>query len=213
MNSGGESPVAEAARPRGRPFILGLTGSIGMGKSAVAAMFAGLDVPVFDADAAVHELQGPGGALVGAIEEAFPGTTGPSGVDRQKLGPLVLGQPEQLARLEAIVHPAVAAMRTGFLAAHADKPLVVFDIPLLYEKGGWQTVDAVVVVSAPAEVQRERVLARPGMTPEKFEAILKLQVPDADKRARADFVIDTGTSLAETRHAVQRLAHELSGRD
>jgi dephospho-CoA kinase len=196
-----------------RPFILGLTGSIGMGKSAVAAMFAGLDVPVFDADAAVHELQGPGGALVGAIEEAFPGTTGPSGVDRQKLGPLVLGQPEQLARLEAIVHPAVAAMRTGFLAAHADKPLVVFDIPLLYEKGGWQTVDAVVVVSAPAEVQRERVLARPGMTPEKFEAILKLQVPDADKRARADFVIDTGTSLAETRHAVQRLAHELSGRD
>jgi dephospho-CoA kinase len=213
MNSGGESPVAEAARPRGRPFILGLTGSIGMGKSAVAAMFAGLDVPVFDADAAVHELQGPGGALVGAIEEAFPGTTGPSGVDRQKLGPLVLGQPEQLARLEAIVHPAVAAMRTGFLAAHADKPLVVFDIPLLYEKGGWQTVDAVVVVSAPAEVQRERVLARPGMTPEKFEAILKLQVPDADKRARADFVIDTGTSLAETRHAVQRLAHELSSRD
>ena len=205
--------MAEAARPRGRPFILGLTGSIGMGKSAVAAMFAGLDVPVFDADAAVHELQGPGGALVGAIEEAFPGTTGPSGVDRQKLGPLVLGQPEQLARLEAIVHPAVAAMRTGFLAAHADKPLVVFDIPLLYEKGGWQTVDAVVVVSAPAEVQRERVLARPGMTPEKFEAILKLQVPDADKRARADFVIDTGTSLAETRHAVQRLAHELSGRD
>jgi len=205
--------VAEAARPRGRPFILGLTGSIGMGKSAVAAMFAGLDVPVFDADAAVHELQGPGGALVGAIEEAFPGTTGPSGVDRQKLGPLVLGQPEQLARLEAIVHPAVAAMRTGFLAAHADKPLVVFDIPLLYEKGGWQTVDAVVVVSAPAEVQRERVLARPGMTPEKFEAILKLQVPDADKRARADFVIDTGTSLAETRHAVQRLAHELSSRD
>jgi len=205
--------VAEAARPRGRPFILGLTGSIGMGKSAVAAMFAGLDVPVFDADAAVHELQGPGGALVGAIEEAFPGTTGPSGVDRQKLGPLVLGQPEQLARLEEIVHPAVAAMRTGFLAAHADKPLVVFDIPLLYEKGGWQTVDAVVVVSAPAEVQRERVLARPGMTPQKFEAILKLQVPDADKRARADFVIDTGTSLAETRHAVQRLAHELSGRD
>jgi len=205
--------VAEAARPRGRPFILGLTGSIGMGKSAVAAMFAGLDVPVFDADAAVHELQGPGGALVGAIEEAFPGTTGPSGVDRQKLGPLVLGQPEQLARLEEIVHPAVAAMRTGFLAAHADKPLVVFDIPLLYEKGGWQTVDAVVVVSAPAEVQRERVLARPGMTPQKFEAILKLQVPDADKRARADFVIDTGTSLAETRHAVQRLVHELSGRD
>jgi dephospho-CoA kinase len=151
-----------------------------------------------------------GGALVGAIEAAFPGTTGPAGVDRGKLGPLVLGQPEQLARLEAIVHPAVAAMRTAFLAEHADKPLVVFDIPLLYEKGGWQGVDAVVVVSASAEAQRERVLARPGMTEKKFAQILKLQVPDAEKRARADFVIDTGTSLAETRHAVQRLTHQFT---
>ncbi|MFC3175085.1 dephospho-CoA kinase [Novosphingobium bradum] len=197
----------------GRPFILGLTGSIGMGKSAVAAMFAGLGVPVFDADAAVHALQGPGGALVGPIESAFPGTTGPGGVDRQKLGPLVFGQPAELARLEAIIHPVVGAMRDRFLAENADKPLIVFDVPLLYEKGGWQTVDAVVVVSAPAEVQRQRVLARPGMTEEKFTAILKLQVPDADKRARADHVIDTGTSLAETRHAVQRLVHHLTGRD
>jgi len=200
------------AEPK-RPFILGLTGSIGMGKSAVAAMFHGLDVPVFDADAAVHELQGPNGALVGAIEAAFPGTTGPGGVDRQKLGPMVLGQPAELARLEAIIHPAVAEMRQAFLARNADKPLIVFDIPLLYEKGNSHGVDAVLVVSAPAEMQRERVLARPGMTEGKFAQILKLQVPDAEKRARADYVIDTGTSLAETRHAVQRLVHQLTGRE
>lgn len=193
-----------------RPFILGLTGSIGMGKSTVAGMLAGLGVPVFDADAAVHRLQGPGGALVEAIEAAFPGTTGPGGVDRLKLGPLVLGQPEQLARLEALIHPAVAAMREEFLAEHAGKPLVVFDIPLLYEKGGWQGVDAVAVVSAPAEQQQARVLARSGMTPEKFAAILKLQVPDAEKRARADFVIDTGTSLAETRAAVAQMVRALA---
>lgn len=194
-----------------RPFVLGLTGSIGMGKSAVAAMFQGLGVPVFDADAAVHELQGPGGALVGAIEAAFPGTTGPGGVDRQKLGPLVLGQPEALARLEAIIHPEVGRMRADFLARHADKALIVFDIPLLYEKGHGEGLDAVLVVSAPAEMQRQRVLARPGMTEEKFAQILKLQVPDSEKRARADHVIDTGTSLAETRHAVQRLVHRLTG--
>lgn len=194
-----------------RPFVLGLTGSIGMGKSAVAAMFQGLGVPVFDADAAVHELQGPGGALVGAIEAAFPGTTGPGGVDRQKLGPLVLGQPEALARLEAIIHPEVGRMRADFLARHADKALIVFDIPLLFEKGHGEGLDAVLVVSAPAEMQRQRVLARPGMTEEKFAQILKLQVPDSEKRARADHVIDTGTSLAETRHAVQRLVHRLTG--
>lgn len=193
-----------------RPFILGLTGSIGMGKSAVAAMLRELGVPVFDADAAVHELQGPGGALVGAIEAAFPGTTGPGGVDRQKLGPMVLGQPDELARLEALVHPAVAAMREAFLARHAGAPLVVFDIPLLYEKGSGHGVDAVVVVSAPPEMQRTRVLARPGMTEEKFAQILRLQVPDAEKRARADFVIDTGVPLAETREAVARLVHQLT---
>lgn len=194
-----------------RPFILGLTGSIGMGKSAVAAMFAGLDVPVFDADAAVHLLQGPGGALLAQIEAAFPGTTGPAGVDRPKLGAAVFGNPERLKVLEAIVHPAVAAMRAQFLADHAGQPLVVFDIPLLFEKGGQAGVDAVLVVSAGAEAQRARVLARPNMTEEKFESILKLQVPDAEKRARADFVIDTGTSLAETRHAVQALVHQLTG--
>lgn len=198
---------AEATR---RPFILGLTGSIGMGKSAVAAMFQGLGVPVFDADAAVHQLQGPGGELLPAIEAAFPGTTGPGGVDRPKLGAMVFGNAQALARLEGIVHPAVGAMRRAFLKDNAERPLVVFDIPLLFEKGGAQGVDAVVVVSAPAEAQRTRVLARAGMTPEKFEQILKLQVPDAEKRARADFVIDTGTSLAETRHAVQRLVHGLT---
>lgn len=193
-----------------RPFVLGLTGSIGMGKSAVAAMLRELGVPVFDADAAVHELQGPGGALVGAIEAAFPGTTGPGGVDRQKLGPMVLGQPAELARLEALIHPAVAAMREAFLARHAGAPLVVFDIPLLYEKGRGHGVDAVAVVSAPPEMQRTRVLARPGMTEEKFAQILRLQVPDAEKRARADFVIDTGVPLVETREAVARLVHQLT---
>jgi len=197
----------------GRPFIIGLTGSIGMGKSAVAAMFEGLGVPVFDADAAVHRLQGPDGALLPAIEAAFPGTTGPQGVDRPRLGAAVFGNPEALKRLEAIVHPAVGALRNAFLEANADKPLLVFDIPLLFEKGGAQRADTIVVVSAPAEMQRERVLARPGMTEAKFEQILALQVPDAEKRARADHVIDTGTSLAETRRAVQQLVHRLTGRE
>jgi dephospho-CoA kinase len=194
-----------------KPFILGLTGSIGMGKSAVAAMFRGLGVPVFDADAAVHELQGPGGACVAPIERAFPGTTGPAGVDRQKLGAAVFGNPDALKILEQIVHPEVAELRRTFLADNGAVPLIVFDIPLLFEKAGNHGLDAVLVVSAPAAMQRERVLARPGMTPEKFEQILKLQVPDAEKRARADHVIDTGVSLAETRHAVQRLVHAITG--
>ncbi len=193
-----------------RPFILGLTGSIGMGKSAVAAMLRGLGVPVFDADAAVHELQGPGVACLGPIERAFPGTTGPQGVDRPKLGAAVFGNPEALKLLESIVHPEVAEMRRAFLADNAAAPLIVFDIPLLFEKTGNHGLDAVAVVSAPFEQQRERVLARPGMTEEKFAQILKLQVPDAEKRARADYVIDTGTSLAETRHAVQSLVHTIT---
>jgi dephospho-CoA kinase len=193
-----------------KPFILGLTGSIGMGKSAVAAMFQGLGVPVFDADKAVHELQGPGGALLPAIEREFPGTTGPSGVDRPKLGAAVFGNPEALKRLEMIVHPEVAEMRRTFLADNDAAPLIVFDIPLLYEKTGQHGLDAVLVVSAPAKAQRARVLRRPGMTPEKFAQILKLQVPDAEKRAQADYVIDTGTSLAKTRRAVQELVHSLT---
>ena len=192
-----------------RPFILGLTGSIGMGKSAVAAMLDDLGVPVFDADAAVHQLQGPGGALLDAIEAEFPGTTGPQGVDRQKLGAAVFGDKPALARLEAIVHPAVGEMRARFLKDNAEEPLIVFDIPLLYEKGGAKNLDAVLVVSAPADVQRARVLARPGMSEEKFEHILALQVPDADKREQADYVIDTGVALAETRAAVARLVEAL----
>ena len=183
-----------------RPFILGLTGSIGMGKSAVAGMLRDEGVPVFDADAEVHRLQGPGGALLPAIEAEFPGTTGPDGVDRPKLGAAVFGQPEALARLEAIVHPAVGSARAAFLAEHAMAPLVVFDV---------QGDDGVAVVSAPAEMQAERVLARPGMTAEKFTHILGLQVPDAEKCARADFGIDTGTSPEETRGAVKALVAEL----
>ncbi|MBD3729850.1 MAG: dephospho-CoA kinase [Sphingomonadales bacterium] len=193
-----------------RPVILGLTGSIGMGKSTVAAMFRGAGVPVFDADAEVHRLQGPGGALLPAIEAAFPGTTGPQGVDRGALGALVFGDDAALARLEAIVHPAVAARRQEFLIEHGGAPLVVFDIPLLFEKGGWQQVDAVAVVSAPAAVQRARVLGRPGMTGEKFAQILARQVPDADKRARANHVIDTGTTLAATDAAVRALIARLT---
>lgn len=195
-----------------RPFILGLTGSIGMGKSTVAAMFEAAGVPVFDADATVRRLQGAGGALVPAIEQAFPGSTGPEGVLREQLGAQVFADRAALARLEAIVHPAVAAERHAFMIEHAGQPLVVFDIPLLFEKGGWESVDAVAVVSAPPEIQRQRVLARPGMTPEKFAHILSLQVPDADKRARADYVIDTGTSIYQTEAEIVRLIARLTER-
>jgi len=193
-----------------RPRIVGLTGSIGMGKSTVAAMFERAGVPVFDADAEVRRMQGPGGVLVSAIEAAFPRSTGPGGVLRNELGRRVFGDPQALARLEKIVHPAVAAKRQEFLIEHAGAPLVVFDIPLLFEKGGHAQVDAVVVVSAPPDVQRARVLSRSGMTPEKFARILTLQVPDADKRALADHVIDTGASLAQTEAAVRALAARLA---
>jgi len=193
-----------------RPLILGLTGSIGMGKSTVAAMFADCGVPVFDADAEVRKMQGPDGELLPTIEEAFPGSTGPEGVKRAALGAIVFADPDALSRLEAIVHPAVQARRARFLADNAQAPLVLFDIPLLYEKGLDAGVDKVVVVSAPAEVQRARVLARPDMTEAKFADILALQVPDAQKRERADFVIDSGVSLAETRETVQELVDKLS---
>lgn len=192
------------------PFILGLTGSIGMGKSAVADMFEELGVPVFDADAVVRSMQGPGGSLVAAIEAAFPGTTGFAGVDRARLGEAVFDDPAALSRLEAIVHPAVRNARHEFSRQHAGAKQVVFDIPLLFEKGGDDEVDATVVVSAPPEVQRARVLARPGMTAARFESILALQLSDSEKRARADYVIDTGTSLAETRAEVARLVEKLS---
>ena len=189
--------------------VIGLTGSIGMGKSTVAAMFANEGVPVFDADAEVRAMQGPGGALLPAIEKAFPGTTGPQGVDREALGEAVFGDQHALTRLEAIVHPAVAENRAAFLADHANQPLVLFDIPLLFEKGGSEAVDTVVVVSAPADEQAKRVLARPGMSEEKFAEILALQLPDAEKRVRADHVIDTGVPLAETRAQVRALVAKL----
>ena len=192
-----------------RPKIIGLTGSIGMGKSTVAAMFAEAGIPVFDADAEVRAMQGAGGELLPAIEAAFPGSTGPEGVDRDRLGHQVFADKAALARLEAIVHPAVAAKRAAFLAAHADKRAVVFDIPLLFERGGHEGVDTIVVVSAPEDVQRARVLARPGMTREKFEHIYGLQLHDSEKRARADHVIDTGTTLDETRAQVAALIASL----
>ena len=189
---------------------LGLTGSIGMGKSTVAGMFETRGVPVFDADAAVHRLQGPGGRLVAEIEAQFPDTTGPAGVDRTALAKAVLGDPAALRRLEALVHPAVAVDRAAFLAANAGAPIVVLDIPLLFETGGDGAVDKIVVVSAPAAVQRARVLARPGMTTARFDAILARQMPDSEKRARADFVIDTGGSFDVTRAQVDAVIACLS---
>jgi len=195
-----------------KPFILGLTGSIGMGKSAVAQMFVRAGVPVFDADATVHRLQAADSPLLAAIEAGFPGTTGPTGLDRQALGARVFGDPAALAQLEAIMHPAVAAARQAFLDQHRDAQLIVFDIPLLYEKGHGEYLDAVAVVSAPPQVQRARVLARPGMSAEKFAQILALQVPDSEKRARADYVIDTSVALAQTEAAVVALVARLRAR-
>jgi len=192
---------------------IGLTGSIGMGKSTVAAIFSELGIPVFDADLVVHRLQGPGGALLLPIEVAFPGSTGPNGVDRAALGALVFGDTDALARLEAIVHPAVAAERAAFLKAHQSAPMVVFDIPLLFEKTGRGELDTVVVVSAPPEFQEARVLARPGMTAAKFEDVLARQMPDSEKRAFADHIIETGVSLAETRAQVAALVACLSSRE
>ena len=186
-------------------IVLGLTGSIGMGKSTVARLFADEGVPVFDADAAVHRLQGRDGALVAQIEAEFPGTTGPEGVDRTTLAERVLAAPEALRRLEALIHPAVGEARDAFLADHKDAAVVVLDIPLLFEKGGADLVDKIAVVSADAEIQRMRTLARPGMTAEKFLRILGHQMPDAEKRARADFVILTDGSMDETRASVRRI--------
>jgi dephospho-CoA kinase len=194
-------------------IVVGLTGSIGMGKSTVAAMFRQEGVPVFDADAAVHNLQSAGGRLVGAIETAFPGSTSDAGVDRTRLGAQVFGHPAKLKQLEAIVHPAVAEERTVFLDKNKNAPMVVFDIPLLLEKGRPSNIDAVAVVSAPAAVQRERVLTRPGMTIEKFEHILSLQMPDAEKRRLADHVIDTGTTLDATRGQVREVIACLTDRE
>ena len=188
-----------------RPFRIGLTGSIGMGKSAVAAMFARAGVPVFDADAQVHRLQGPGGGLVPAIEARFPGTTGPKGVDRQTLGARVLGRPEELRALERIVHPAVAKARHAFLRRHAAHPMVLLDIPLLFETRGDRQMDLVVVVSAPSFLQRRRVMRRPGMSLRRFHRLSAAQLPDHRKRAQADVVISTARPKWQTRADVMRL--------
>lgn len=192
-------------------IVLGLTGSIGMGKSTAAKMFEEAGVPVHDSDAAVHRLYT--GKAVPLIEVAFPGVTRDGAVDRALLGQRVLGDPAALKRLEGIVHPLVRADADAFLAHNreAKAPLAVLDIPLLFETGGRGRVDKVVVVSAPPEIQRRRVLARPGMTAQKFDQILARQVPDAEKRRLADFVIDTGGSLEATRAAIAALIAELTG--
>ena len=184
---------------------LALTGSIGMGKSTVSKMFEAAGIPVFDADAVVRRLQGPGGELVEAIEQHFPGTTGPKGVDRDALSKNVISDPEKLARLEALVHPAVHRERAKFLLDNADKPALLFEIPLLYETGGGEAFDKVIVVTAPPEVQRERVLSRPGMSEDKLRALLARQMPDVEKRERADFVVDTSGDLSTTERQVQHI--------
>ena len=186
-------------------ITLALTGSIGMGKSTVGAMFAEAGVPTFDADAAVRRLQGPGGRLVPLIEARFPGTTRDGAVDREALSAAVLSDRDELAALEAIVHPAVHHERTRFIMEHGDAPALLFDIPLLFETGGNEAFDKVIVVSTSAERQRERVLGRPGMTVEKLAQILARQMPDEEKRARADFVVDTSGSLDETRDQVRNI--------
>jgi dephospho-CoA kinase len=175
---------------------IALTGSIGMGKSTVAKMFERCGVPVFDADAIVRALQGPGGGLVEKIGEVFPGCVRCGTLDRECLAQIVLADRAKLALLEGIVHPAVQDARQQFIEAHADAPALIFEIPLLFETGGEKDFEKVVVVSASAQVQRARVLQRSGMTEAKLDSILARQMPDPEKRARADFVVDTGTDLS-----------------
>jgi dephospho-CoA kinase len=184
---------------------LAITGSIGMGKSTVAAMFAEAGIPLFDADAEVRAMQAYGGKLIDAIETRFPGTTRGGAVDRDLLSARVLGDRDSLAALELIVHPAVMERREEFIADHRDAPALLFDIPLLLETHGEGAFDKVIVVSAPPDVQRRRVLERPGMTPAKYDQILARQMPDETKRERADFVIDTGGSLDATRAQVDAI--------
>ncbi len=192
-------------------IVLGLIGSIGMGKSTAAKMFADEGVPVHDSDEAVHRLYA--GPAVPLVEAAFPGTVVDGAVDRGRLAQKVLGDAAALKRLEAIVHPLVRADADAFVERHraAGAALVVLDIPLLFETGGRDRVDKVVVVSAPAAIQRERVLRRPGMSEEKLASILARQVPDEEKRRQADFVIDTGDGFDRTRAAVKKIVAELAG--
>ena len=195
-----------------RPFILCLTGSVGMGKSTAAKFFAEAGVPVHDSDAVVHALYE--GDAVPLVERAFPGATADGKVDRNKLATMVLGDDAALAKLQAIVHPLVAAARDAFLAEAQirDAPVVVLDVPLLFETGGERHCDAVVVVSASVDLQRQRVLGRPGMTEEKFAALLAKQTPDPEKRQRADFIVDSSQELEDARAQVRdilRLVHKM----
>jgi len=192
---------------------IALTGSIGMGKSTVARMFEDAGVPVFDADAVVRALQAPGGGLVEKIGEVFPGCVRSGTLDRECLAAIVLSDREKLATLEGIVLPAVREARGRFIAGHANAPVLLFEIPLLFETGGEDEFDKIVVVSAPADVQRLRVLQRPGMTAAKLDSILARQTPDQEKRARADFVVDTGTDLSTTQSQVRDILACLGIRD
>ena len=193
-------------------IVVGLTGSIGMGKSTVAQMFADEGVPVYNADAEVHRLYAKGGAAVPLVEATFNGVVRDGMVDRAALSARVMGDSNALKRLEEIVHPLVGESRAGFFdqARRAGAKMVILDIPLLFETGGEARVDKVVVVSAPADVQRQRVMERPGMAQDKFAAILARQLPDTDKRRRADFVIDTGASLEATREQVRQVIAALT---
>jgi dephospho-CoA kinase len=184
---------------------IALTGSIGMGKSTVAKMFERAGVPVFDADAVVRTLQSPGGGLVEKIGELFPGTVRSGTLDRECLAHIVLADREKLAALERIVHPAVREAREDFIAEHSSAPALVFEIPLLFETAGEKEFDKIVVVSAPAEVQRQRVLQRTGMSAAKLDSILARQKPDEEKRRRADFVVDTGADLSTTERQVREI--------
>lgn len=196
-------------------IVLGLTGSIGMGKSSAAAMFRRLGVPVHDADAAVHRLLARDRATIAAVDAGFPGCVRDGAVDRQALGAQVFADPAARRRLEAILHPRVRAATRRFLERHARArtPLVVLDIPLLFETGGDRQVDAVVVVSAPAFLQRQRVLRRPGMTRAKFAGILASQTPDREKRRKADYVVETGLGKHYTWRRISRIVRQLRGRD
>ena len=187
--------------------IVALTGSIGMGKSTTSTMFQDLGVPIWDADAAVHRLYSPGGAAIAPLQALVPEAIGPEGVDRGVLTARILQDATLLKQIEAIVHPLVGKDRADFLAAAREKgaPLVIVDVPLLFETGGEAYVDAVIVVSCPADIQKARVLARPGMTDEKFQAILARQTPDEIKRAKSDFVIETGLGLDAAREQVGKV--------
>ncbi|WP_085121885.1 dephospho-CoA kinase [Tistlia consotensis] len=198
-------------RPGGHPRVLGLTGSIGMGKSTAAGMLRRLGVPVHDADAAVHRLMAKGGAAVPAIEAAFPGVVVEGRVDRRRLGARVFADPAALRRLEAILHPRVRAAARRFVERHARRrvPLICLDIPLLFETGGEAQCDAVAVVTAPSWLQRQRVLRRPGMTEDKFRQILAQQLPDAEKRRRAQFVVQTGLGKRDTLRQLRSIVRQM----